>query len=194
MRRNTKKSKKTQAVESSQRRYWIWGGIGLGAIAVLGLLALGLRSPETLHGLQHYLSLSRDHNEDAVYDISNGLPPTGGEHSPQWLNCGIYNTPVEMKNAVHSLEHGAVWLTYQPDLPANKVADLQTLVRGQSYVIMSPFPDQAAPVVLTAWGLQLVIDKLPDGRIANLIKSYQQGPQTPEIGATCSGGMGEPTG
>lgn len=192
--RRTKNQKKNQNEVSSQRRYWIGGSIVLGVAIVLGLLALGLRDPETIHGLKHFLGLERGHDENAVYDTTDGLPPVGGIHSPSWLNCGIYDAPVETKNAVHSMEHGAVWLTYQPDLPADEVAELQDMVRGEPYVVMSPFPGLAAPVVLTAWGLQLVIDDLPDARIANFIKMYELGPQTPEVGASCSGGVGEPIG
>jgi len=49
-------------------------------------------------------------------------PPAAGDHSPVWLNCGVYPEPVPDEQAVHSLEHGAVWVTYNPDLPAPVVA------------------------------------------------------------------------
>jgi len=90
------------------------------------------------------------------------------------------------------MEHGAVWLTYRPDLDAAQVASLQALVRGHAYVLMSPYPPQTKPVVLTAWGTQLVIDKLPDDRIAKFIAYYELGPQNPEPGAPCDGAIGEP--
>ena len=38
-------------------------------------------------------------------------PPTNRGHSPSWQNCGFYSFPVQNENAVHSLEHGAVWTT-----------------------------------------------------------------------------------
>ncbi|MCP5096317.1 MAG: DUF3105 domain-containing protein, partial [Chloroflexi bacterium] len=52
-------------------------------------------------------------------------------------------------NAVHSMEHGAVWITYQPDLPADEIIELQDLVRGQPFLLLSPYPDLRGPVVVT---------------------------------------------
>ena len=38
-------------------------------------------------------------------------PPAGGEHNDVWQNEGFYEEPVRDENAVHTLEHGAVWIT-----------------------------------------------------------------------------------
>jgi hypothetical protein len=90
------------------------------------------------------------------------------------------------------LEHGAVWITYQPGLPEEDVTQLQDLVRGQSHLLLSPYPGLKSPVVLTAWGLQLELTSVQDSRIEEFIDRYQQGPQTPERGASCSDGVGQP--
>ncbi|MCP5095041.1 MAG: DUF3105 domain-containing protein [Chloroflexi bacterium] len=74
-----------------------------------------------------------------------GLPPVGGEHLDIWQNCGIYIESVDPGNAVHSMEHGAVWITYQPDLPADEIIELQDLVRGQPFLLLSPYPDSRSP-------------------------------------------------
>ncbi len=195
MRRSYKKPKKTQNSSTSTRKwYLIGGGVLLGVAALFGLLALSFQNPDAIHGLQHYLGLQRDHDEDVVYDTSNGLPPAGGIHNPRWQNCGIYDEPVDSEHAVHSLEHGAVWLTYNPDLPVDQVEKLRSMARGEAFVLMSPFENQASPIVLTAWGLQLEVESADDGRIPNFIEVYQLGPQTPERGATCANGVGEPLG
>lgn len=195
MRRNIRKPKKAQSGPTSKRKWYVIGGsISLGVVALFAMLFLSFQNPDTIHGLQHYLGLQREHDENVVYDTSNGLPPAGGIHSARWQNCGIYDEPVESKHAVHSLEHGAVWLTYRPDLPTEQVQKLRSLVRGEGFVLMSPFPEQASPIVLTAWGLQLEVDSADDGRIPNFIDMYQVGPQTPERGATCANGIGEPLG
>lgn len=119
-------------------------------------------------------------------------PPVGGPHNPIWLNCGIYDQPVANEHAVHSMEHGAVWVTYRPDLAQDDVTKLRDLVNGQQYVLLSPYPNLPNPVVASAWGLQLKLDKADDPRLAQFIREYANGPQNPEPGAPCSGAMGTP--
>ena len=75
-----------------------------------------------------------------------------------WQNCGFYESPVRNENAVHSMEHGAVWITYQPDLPADQVELPRNLAHDDSYVLVSPYPDLSTPVVVSAWGKQLQLD------------------------------------
>jgi hypothetical protein len=115
-----------------------------------------------------------------------------GEHVPVWQNCGFYEEPVRSENAVHSLEHGAVWITYRPDLPQEQVERLRELASNESFVLASPYPDLPAPVVASAWGKQLMLDSADDPRLERFVSAFQQGPQTPEPGAVCTGGVGEP--
>lgn len=132
------------------------------------------------------------------YDVAQGhvttpvqyaqTPPVGGKHAPVWLNCGIYDEPVPDENAVHSLEHGAVWITYRPDLPADQVEQLRTIV-PDTYAILSPYPDLPAPVVASAWGHQLTLSGPDEALLTEFIRTYRQGPQTPEPGAACVGGI-----
>ena len=39
-------------------------------------------------------------------------PPVGGPHNPQWQTCAFYDKPIMVERGVHSMEHGAVWITY----------------------------------------------------------------------------------
>jgi Protein of unknown function (DUF3105) len=131
-----------------------------------------------------------------VYDRT---PPAGGPHNPIWLNCGVYAQPVTDVNAVHSLEHGAVWITYLPSLPPAAVSTLRHLVESHyaghdRFVILSPYPGQPAPVMATAWGNQLAVGSASDSRLAEFIDHFRLGPQTPEHGVPCSGGVGRPIG
>jgi hypothetical protein len=119
-------------------------------------------------------------------------PPIGGDHSAKWQNCGAYAEPIPNEQAVHSIEHGAVWVTYQPDLPSGDVKLLQALAVGQTHVLVSPYPGLSSPVVLTAWSTQLAVKDAKSPVIGAFIKKYQEGPQTPEPGAPCSGAIGTP--
>jgi len=147
----------------------------------------------SIEGVQTYPDKSVYHNHVSEVQTPEGdIPPAFGEHLSAWQNCGIYEQPVGLGNALHSMEHGAVWLTYAPNLSESQIADLQKLVHGHGYVLMSPYPPQKKPAVLTAWGVQLIIDTLPDDRISQFVVYYEQGPQNPEPGAPCSGAVGEP--
>jgi hypothetical protein len=117
-------------------------------------------------------------------------PPVGGPHNPVWQNCGFYDNPVRDENAVHSLEHGAVWITYSPSLPQNQVDELRDIAESQSYILVSPYPDlpDNTPVVASAWGKQVGLDGADDPDLESFIRAYRQGPQTPEPGALCDGG------
>jgi hypothetical protein len=162
-----------------------------GILVVVGVGAiLTAQQPPDISGVQFYQNLSNTHTTASV--TYTPIPPVGGEHNPVWLNCGIYDQPVPNENAVHSLEHGAIWITYQPALPQSAVDRLRQLVRGHSYVILSPYPNIPSPVIASAWGLQLLLTGADDPRLPGFIAKYERGPQTPEQGAPCSGGTGTP--
>ena len=70
-----------------------------------------------IEGVQTFPDKSEYHNHvPFVEEPGSALPPAFGAHLGAWQNCGIYDQPVEVGHALHSLEHGAVWLTYSPDL------------------------------------------------------------------------------
>ncbi len=186
----------------ADRRRKVITGVIVGMLAAAGIAAIAWAvasknssGAPAVAGVRSFSGLSRTHVPGKVSYPQT--PPVGGNHNAVPLNCGIYTSPVPNENAVHSLEHGAVWVTYRPALPAARVTTLQNLVRGEpqgkrGYVILSPYPGLPAPVVASAWGKQLQISSATDPRLAQFITAYAQGPQTPEPGAACSGGVGTP--
>ncbi|PVE13934.1 DUF3105 domain-containing protein [Streptomyces scopuliridis] len=134
--------------------------------------------------------LGRNHVTEAVtYPMT---PPVGGDHHQVWMNCqgDVYKEAVQDVNAVHSLEHGAVWVTYNDKASDADVKALGEKVEKTPYSFMSPVKNQAGALMLSAWGKQVTVDSATDPRVDQFFTKYVQGEQTPEPGAACTGGMG----
>ncbi len=195
-----KVTKKT--ANQSQIPMWGWftGGGVLLVLVVAGLFYLGVQEPPAaksdIEGLVILPDPGAGHEEgDIHYDHD---VPAGGSHSSVWQNCGIYDQPVAEENIIHSMEHGAVWLAYQPEMPVDQVEKLREVVRrersrqAEPLIVMAPVPNLDSPIVATAWRVQLNLDDAADERLVQFVNRYQKGPFTPEPGANCVGGIGEP--
>lgn len=171
--------------------------IGLVVLAfVAGFVALvvidsrqqaGSEPPE---GVEEFEVASADHVQGSVsYEQT---PPVGGDHNNVWQNQGFYNEPVPNERAVHLLEHGAVWVTYSPNLSQEEKDQLEETV-DKNCVMASPYPDlpEGTPVMASAWGRQIELNGVDDPNLERFITAYRQGPQTPEPGARCTGGTSD---
>lgn len=182
-----------------RRNFWMYGTT---AVIIFTLIVAGTsvfvvdqqkkarikaEASRPIVGVQSFAGLSRNHTSAHVTYPQN--PPVGGDHAPLFLNCGIYSHPVNIWEAVHSLEHGAVWVTYQPNLPRQQIKALANQAASHGYELLSPYPDLPSPVVASAWGKQLKMSSADDPRLPVFLQAYLQGPQTPEPGAPCSGGV-----
>lgn len=134
-------------------------------------------------------SLSRNHLDGPVAYAQT--PPVGGDHAGQAQQCGIYSAPIRNEAAVHSLEHGAVWITYRTDLNTEAVRQLEQLAGGaQPWALLSPLPEQDELIVITAWGRQLAVSDAADPRLTTFVRVYADAPDAPEPDATCTGTTG----
>jgi hypothetical protein len=184
-----------------------WGPIAL--FTTVGVLALGIIGfagwqvyenglswqdrADQIQGIKDYrktdkaLVNQRDHVwGPQKYDLS---PPVAGNHNQNWQRClgDVYPAAIASEHALHSMEHGAVWITYNPDLPAAQVEQLAKKVRGNDYMLMSPYPGLDKPISLQAWGFQLKVDSAGDKRIDEFIKALRQNASL-EAGTPCSSG------
>lgn len=117
-------------------------------------------------------------------------PPIGGNHSQYWADCAgtVYDKPIANENAVHMLEHGAIWITYNASkITGSQLDTLKKYAAGVDRMAMSPYPDLSSPISLQAWGYQLKVDSASDPRIAKFISVLKNNQKTtPEYGSTCS--------
>jgi Protein of unknown function (DUF3105) len=180
----TETNKTDSSNQDVTRQRLIWLIIAFCLIMASLMAVFVISKPGVIEGIEIYEQQARGHN-DALHIEASDLPPVGGAHHSQWQECGVYTEPVDSARAVHTLEHGAVWITYNPALSADQVADLEALVGNQDFLLLSPFPGQRSPIVLTAWAVQLEVDASDDERIPAFIARYRLGPTTPERGASC---------
>jgi len=148
--------------------------------------------PTNIGGLQTFTEepTPRHTTHRVTYDHT---PPAGGKHWPPggggvkgWLRCGVYDAPVPNEFAVHSEEHGAVWLTYQPGKDATALTKLYDA--RKDYVLVSPYPGQPGTYMASTWGAQLTVDSGDDPRLKSFLDSYAGGGQGGEKGADCAHG------
>jgi len=159
-------------------------GAALGAFVPLVLLSDRHQASSDVPGVKSFENLSLQHRDGTI--TYEQTPPAGGEHNPMWQDAGFYEQQVLRERAVHTLEHGAVWITYRADLPEDQKKELRRIVESQDCLLASPYP-VSTPIVASAWGKQLRLKSVDDPRLQEFIRAYRKGPQTPEPGAPCTG-------
>ena len=156
-------------------------------------------------GSDHKGALEHNHVTGPVkYAV---LPPVGGPHNPVWMNAGVYTKPVPTERAVHNMEHGAVWITYNPNLSAADVKKLTAFVTKQKliaepasevgfsgetnrYIDLSPWASNSlpSPIVISAWGYQLRVTSPTDPRLQQFVDTFRyQQKYSPEYGGPVDG-------
>jgi hypothetical protein len=156
-------------------------------------------------GAEHTGALEHDHVTGPVtYSV---LPPVGGPHNPIWMNAGVYTKPVPTERAVHNLEHGAVWITYNPNISKADIAQLTAFVTKQSliaepasevgfsgesnrYLDLSPWASNSlpTPIVISSWGYQLRVTSPTDPRLQQFVDTFRNKQKySPEFGGPVDG-------
>lgn len=183
----------------SRLTWWIVGSTA--ALVVIGLVAASIifaPKPATydaggtgaeIEGVETFTNETK-HVEGTVDYPQN--PPAGGPHNQYWLNCGVYDQPQQNENAVHSLEHGAIWVTYDAArVSGDEFATLRSLLPS-TYAILSPYEGLPSPIVVSGWNTQLKVDSASDPRIAEFFEEYWRSQNVPEPGAACTGAIDGP--
>ncbi|MCS5715563.1 DUF3105 domain-containing protein [Herbiconiux sp. CPCC 205716] len=184
-----------QKKQQRNRRIGIFGGAAAGVIALGLVITFVVTSAEpkvdpasiSIGELQSYDNLTSNHVTGTV-DYAQ-TPPAGGDHNAVWLNCGVYDQAVPNENAVHALEHGAVWVTYDPAVVDEAGVETLRSELPDTYVVLSPYEGLASPVVASAWGNQVFLDGVDDERLGDFVQKFWRSNDAPEPGAACTGGL-----
>jgi hypothetical protein len=163
-----------------------------GVAVVLGLVAVVVFSQSEESGVPEGTEAQavgeRVHVDGELHE--DGEVPAGGAHNEVWQNCGFYGEEIESEHAVHSLEHGAVWISYDPSPASPQINVLRGFVGPNEKVLVSPIPGQPARITVTAWGQQLELDSTDDARLGQFVNEFSGAGSAPEPGGRCTGGIG----
>jgi hypothetical protein len=148
-------------------------------------------SPDQIQGVQSFeYAAGQQHVQTPVTYTES--PPVGGPHDPFWADCTgtVYTVDIRHENAVHSLEHGAVWITYNPDeLSQNDIDELAALVDNEPGRMLSPYAGLDSAISVQSWNHQLKVDSASDKRIKQFadLMTFNADVENhyPEIGASC---------
>lgn len=159
--------------------------VGVGVVYGGYSIVADWRASQPPEGVDTTTNIASSHSEEPI-DYGEGLPPVGGTHAGSRVQpCAFYDSQVPTELAVHSLEHGAIWITFLPDLPGEEVATLREYA-DQSKVLVSPYPGQPSDVVVTAWGNQLEVASASDPDIEQFIRAFRGSRgDAPEPNAQC---------
>ena len=152
--------------------------------------SIEISTEEMLEEVEYLVITSREHTDENVdYPTT---PPAGGDHLGIWHTCGIYKVELLDEAAVHALEHGAVWVTYKPEIEKEEIIKLTTMLSGKPKILLSTHSEQMSPIVATSWGRRLEIETANDPRLNKFVDFFMDGEAAPEAGITCDRGIGRP--
>jgi hypothetical protein len=77
------------------------------------------------------------------------VPPTSGPHNPVPLPAGIYGSAPPIDHVLHSLEHGAAIIWYDPSVPGGELDRLREFYRR--YPIMPEGSAQGAKIIIAPY-------------------------------------------
>jgi hypothetical protein len=195
-----KRREELRRLPEKRQRQRLYTRVGIGAVAALLVAAIGFGIYQASQnqdnnqmpaGVIHYTDAvwtDRSHSEDyAGWPDLDKHPPVGGTHNPSAQACGYYDQPVGDGHAIHSLEHGAVWITYRSDVPQDQIDKLKDLAK-EDYILVSPYETQTSPIMATAWDYQLGLQSANDKDLERFINVFKNSrTYTPEYGAACTG-------
>ena len=111
-------------------------------------------------------------------------PPTSGPHWPQQAECKIYTQEIADEAAIHSLEHGAAWISYKNKTDSALIKKLTDLVQKNSNkLLLSPRSKNDSSIAIASWGRLLKLEEFDEQQINDFIKANKN--NSPEPFAAC---------
>ena len=167
---------------------------GLATLAIIILIPVGWfltrKSPEKIEFEQKVEAVSleskvqefpiegREHVSAQAPVAYETNPPTSGDHLAEAEKWGVYDKEVSEKEAVHSLEHGGIWITYK-DIDEESIRILTEIGKENSgSTVISPRSANDVKIAVVSWGRMMTLDTVDKALIQKYIDTYKnQGPE-----------------
>ena len=121
------------------------------------------------------------------------VPPVSGEHRSNAAPCGVHGQQFEDELMVHTLEHGAVGLAYDPTLDPEDIKALEEIVgEYDSHVFSVPYEGMETSISLLAWGHMIRLDELDEEVVTGFIEEFRRGGDAPEANQACPNDQDQP--
>jgi hypothetical protein len=101
-------------------------------------------------------------------------PPTSGNHYAEPADDGAYDTRPNPGYTTHTLEHGRIYIQYQPSLDPQRIKQLGGLFNEDPYhMVISPNRKMPYDVAVTAWGHLAGCKKVTDETF-DVIRAFRE--------------------
>jgi Protein of unknown function (DUF3105) len=143
-----------------------------------------LRQSAQMAGCELKLDLPDEgngHVPDTTPVTYKTTPPTSGDHNATNIADGAYLTPLNddtstspnVRNFVHSMEHGRIEIHYNPDLPEEEQLALKGLFdEDPDGMLLFPDPNMPYAVAVTAW-TQMATCESYDPLVLDVIRNFR---------------------
>lgn len=173
--------------KGSKRSFWsklIIAAIVIFVIGGIGYLIATTDQQSSLTG-EVIEDQGRNHiSPGSPHEPYNSNPPTSGPHLSNLQPCDLYNDEVPDEAVLHSLEHGAIWITYKDKDNSELVGQLREVFEEESAkVILSPRSQNESAIAVASWGRLLKLDEFDKQQILDFIQSNRN--NSPEPLAQC---------
>lgn len=191
-RKKIRKLKREQIKKSALLKKISTFGVGILIvfIIIIGYKELTKKTPEEIAFKQQVEAVSldgkveefeiegRDHISPGTKVNYKTNPPTSGGHLATTKKWGVYNKKIEDKMALHSLEHGGIWISYK-NMDDESIKILEEIGKSNSQsVIVSPRENNDNNLVVASWGKMMRLETVDKTLIQKYINTYKN--QSPE--------------
>jgi len=129
----------------------------------------------SVEGVQEFDIVGENHIPQGTSGSGyNSNPPSSGPHWASPAEKGIYEQPIPDETALHNLEHGHIWIAYDPSIGDEVKSKLSEIVESDGWkIIMSPREGNDAKIALVGWGRVLNMDEPDYEKVKEFIRLYR---------------------